>query len=113
MTAPASLLDRLAGTGGYAADLTLTEGLAPGVVLDGEVLRWDHPKGPPARRNAKGAAMSMWVWIIAFLAVVVLLAKWMDRSRGSRGASRQDDLPGTSEGRGKRIDSGGTMGSGS
>ena len=35
MTGPASLLDRLAGTGGYAADLVLSEGLAPGEVLDG------------------------------------------------------------------------------
>ncbi|HSO65214.1 MAG TPA: pentapeptide repeat-containing protein [Ornithinibacter sp.] len=35
MTAPASLLDRLAGTGGYAADLVIGEGLAPGEVLDG------------------------------------------------------------------------------
>jgi len=56
--------------------------------------------------------MWMWVWIIAFLAVVVLLARWMDRSRGSQGASRRDDLPGTSEGRGKRIDSGGHLGPG-
>lgn len=43
----------------------------------------------------------MWVWIIAFLAVAVLPARWMDRSRGSQGASRQNDLPGTSEGPGK------------
>lgn len=35
MSGPASLLDRLAGSGGYAADLTLTEGLAPGSVLEG------------------------------------------------------------------------------
>ena len=35
MTVPASLVDRLAGTGGYAADLTVTEGLAPGEVLEG------------------------------------------------------------------------------
>ncbi len=32
---PASLLERLAGSGGYAADLTVTEGLSPGEVLDG------------------------------------------------------------------------------
>ena len=32
---PASLLERLAGSGGYAADLTISEGLAPGEVLDG------------------------------------------------------------------------------
>jgi fluoroquinolone resistance protein len=31
----ASLLDRLGGSDGYAADLDLTEGLAPGDVLDG------------------------------------------------------------------------------
>ena len=48
--------------------------------------------------------MWMWVWIIAFFAIVVLIAKWMDRSRGSRGASRADDLPRTKEGRPKRID---------
>ncbi|GAA4402198.1 pentapeptide repeat-containing protein [Fodinibacter luteus] len=35
MTATASLLDRLAGAGGYAADLHVTEGLAPGEVLEG------------------------------------------------------------------------------
>ncbi len=35
MTDGASLLDRLAGTGGYAADLVIAEGLAPGEVLDG------------------------------------------------------------------------------
>ena len=35
MSDPVSLLERLAGTGGYAADLTITEGLAPGQVLDG------------------------------------------------------------------------------
>ncbi len=56
--------------------------------------------------------MWMWVWIIAFLAVVVFLAKWMDRRRGSQGASRSNDLPGTKDGRPNRIDSGGTMGPG-
>ena len=35
MSGTASLLDRLAGSGGYAADLVLGEGLAPGEVLDG------------------------------------------------------------------------------
>ena len=35
MSEPASLLDELAGTGGYAADRTLTRGLSPGEVLDG------------------------------------------------------------------------------
>jgi len=37
----------------------------------------------------------MWMWIgfIAFAVVVVLAAKMLDR-RGSRGASRADDLPG-------------------
>ena len=48
--------------------------------------------------------MWMWVWIIGFLALVVIAAKMMDRSRGSRGSSRRDDLPGTKEGRPKRID---------
>ena len=33
--APASLLERLADSGGYAVDLTITEGLEPGEVLDG------------------------------------------------------------------------------
>ena len=54
--------------------------------------------------------MWMWVWIIAVVVVIVLIATWMDRSRGSQGASRGEDLPGTSEGRGKRIDPGDTMG---
>jgi fluoroquinolone resistance protein len=43
MSAP-SLLDRLEGTGGYAADLDLTEGLPPGAVLEGvelEACRFD------------------------------------------------------------------------
>ena len=35
MSATASLLERLADSGGYAVDLTLTEGLEPGEVLDG------------------------------------------------------------------------------
>ena len=35
MSGPASLLERLADSGGYAVDLTLTEGLEPGEVLDG------------------------------------------------------------------------------
>jgi hypothetical protein len=48
--------------------------------------------------------MWMWVWIIGFLALVVLAAKMMDRRRGSTGASRTDDLPG-SGGRPGRLDS--------
>ena len=35
MSGPASLLEVLGGGGGYAAELTLTEGLAPGEVLEG------------------------------------------------------------------------------
>jgi uncharacterized protein YjbI with pentapeptide repeats len=35
MSGPASLLERLGDSGGYAVDLTLTEGLEPGEVLDG------------------------------------------------------------------------------
>lgn len=35
MSGTASLLDRLAGSGGYATDLVIGEGLAPGEVLDG------------------------------------------------------------------------------
>lgn len=35
MSATASLLERLADTGGYAVDLTITQGLLPGEVLDG------------------------------------------------------------------------------
>lgn len=35
MSATASLLERLAGAGGYAVDLTIREGLEPGEVLDG------------------------------------------------------------------------------
>lgn len=38
MSEAASLVDRLADAGGYAVDLTLTEGLAPGEVLDGTEL---------------------------------------------------------------------------
>ena len=35
MSAAASLLDRLAGSGGYVVDLTVDEGLEPGQVLEG------------------------------------------------------------------------------
>jgi hypothetical protein len=48
--------------------------------------------------------MGMWVVIIVVVATVVLLAKWMDSSRGSQGASRSLDLPGTKEGRPRHID---------
>ena len=48
--------------------------------------------------------MWMWVAIIAFLVLVVLAAKMMDRRRGSMGASRAEDLPG-SDGRPGRFDS--------
>ena len=54
--------------------------------------------------------MWMWVWIIVVVAAFVLIAKWMDRSRGSQGSSRGEDFSGTKQGRGKRIDGGGTMG---
>ncbi len=48
--------------------------------------------------------MWMWVVIISVVVTVVLLAKWMDRSRGSQGASRSLDLPGTRDGRPRHID---------
>ena len=50
--------------------------------------------------------MWMWVAIIIVVVTVVLLAKWMDRSRGSQGASRSRDLPGTRDGRPRHIDTG-------
>ena len=48
----------------------------------------------------------MWMWavIIVVVSMVVLAAKWMDRSRGSQGASRRLDLPGTKDGRPRHID---------
>ena len=48
----------------------------------------------------------MWMWavIIVVVATVVLVAKWMDRSRGSQGASRSLDLPGIKDGRPRHID---------
>lgn len=48
----------------------------------------------------------MWMWIIIVSAIVtiVLLAKWIDRSRGSQGASRSLDLPGIKDGRPRHID---------
>ena len=48
----------------------------------------------------------MWMWAVIIIVVttVVLLAPWMDRSRGSQGASRSLDLPGTKEGRPRHID---------
>lgn len=50
--------------------------------------------------------MWMWMWIIIVSTVVtiVLLAKWIDRSRGSQGASRSLDLPGIKDGRPRHID---------
>jgi hypothetical protein len=58
----------------------------------------------PRRAAERGPVMWMWVWIIGFLALVVLAAKMMDRRRGSTGVSRANDLPGAS-GRPGRIDS--------
>jgi hypothetical protein len=48
----------------------------------------------------------MWMWIVIAGAIVtiVLLAKWIDRSRGSQGASRSLDLPGIKDGRPRHID---------
>ena len=48
----------------------------------------------------------MWMWavIVGFIVTVILLAKWMDRSRGSQGASRSLDLPATKDGRPRHID---------
>ncbi len=48
----------------------------------------------------------MWMWIIIVSAIttVILLARWIDRSRGSQGASRSLDLPGTKDGRPRHID---------
>lgn len=50
--------------------------------------------------------MWMWIAIIAFVVSVILVASWMDRSRGSQGASRSHDLPGTKAGRPRHIDTG-------
>ena len=57
-----------------------------------------------APRNRKGLDMWMWVVIISVIVTVVLLAKWMDHSRGSQGSSRSLDLPGIKEGRPRHID---------
>ncbi len=50
----------------------------------------------------------MWIWvvivIVVVVATVVLLAMWVDRSRGSQGASRSLDLRGTKDGRPRHID---------
>ncbi len=48
--------------------------------------------------------MWMWMIIVSLVVAVVLLAKWIDHSRGSQGASRSLDLPGISEGRPRQID---------
>ena len=52
--------------------------------------------------------MWMWFWIIVIVVAAVGVAKLIDRGRGSRGASRTEDLPGTSSGRPKRIDTPGS-----
>lgn len=57
-----------------------------------------------ASQNRKGLDMWMWVVIISGVAAVILVAQWMDRSRGSQGASRSLDLPGTRDGRPRHID---------
>ena len=57
-----------------------------------------------APRSWKGLEMLMWVVVIVVVATVVLLAKWMDHSRGSQGASRSLDLPGSKDGRPRHID---------
>jgi len=57
-----------------------------------------------AHRNRKGLDMWMWIVIISVIVTVLLLATWMDRSRGSQGGSRSQDLPGTKEGRPSHID---------
>ena len=46
----------------------------------------------------------MWAVIFVVITTVILVAKWMDRSRGSQGASRSLDLPGTKQGRPRHID---------
>ena len=40
--------------------------------------------------------MWMWMWVVVFVVVVtvILVAEWMDRSRGSPGASHRPDPPG-------------------
>lgn len=48
--------------------------------------------------------MVMWAVIVIVVTTVVVLAQWMDRSRGSQGASRSLDLPGTKDGRPRHID---------
>ena len=60
---------------------------------------WREP-----HRNREGLIMWMWAVIIVVVSMVVLAAKWMDRSRGSQGASRGLDLPGTKDGRPRHID---------
>jgi len=48
--------------------------------------------------------MWMWFWILVVVVAAVAAAKLIDRGRGSTGARRADDLPGTSTARPKRID---------
>ena len=48
--------------------------------------------------------MLMWLVISVFITALILVAKWMDRTRGSQGASRSLDLPGTKDGRPRHID---------
>ena len=66
--------------------------------VNSERFWWEVPQ------NRKGLDMWMWVGIISVIVIVILLAKWMDRSRGSQGASRSLDQPGTKDGRPRHID---------
>ena len=52
----------------------------------------------------EGTPMWTWIVILGFVVTVVLLARWIDRGRGSQGASRSLDLPVTKQGRPRHID---------
>lgn len=54
--------------------------------------------------------MGMLLWAFGVFVPTVLLALWVDRHRGSRGASRSADLPATKHGRPRRVDFDHTIG---
>ena len=39
--------------------------------------------------------MEIWLWIIGVVAVIILAVVWVDRRRGSTGASKSDDIAGS------------------
>jgi hypothetical protein len=73
-------------------------------VRDNWIVRLGRTSCSRLSGSERGLAMWMWAVIAVVVVTVVLLSKWMDRTRGSQGASRSSDLPGVKDGRPRHID---------